>query len=294
MTAAANGWRAHFVRFADRKTAEADAAVLTPLQTAQTGKAWPGATDIGNEWSRRLYDGGFSLPPLPVAQPSVSLVFVQSRDGNTGARDPSTLGGGDLDKHLIYEGLSRVAAEAVMAGASTASGKESFFSVWRSDLVALRASLGLVRHPAQIVASKEGRLDVENSLLFNVPDVPVIVLAGAGCREKCRDAFAKRPWISVIPSELDDWPSALARVRADHGVTRMSAIGGRMTATALIDAGLVQDICLTTTGVTGGEPDTPFYTGLKPPTLELIVRKQSRSETNQILFEHLAIGSHQT
>ena len=65
-----------------------------------------------------------------------------------------------------------------------------------------------------------------------------------------------------------------------------------MTATALIDAGVVQDICLTTTGVTGGEPDTPFYTGLKPPTLELIVRKQSLSDSNQILFEHLAIGSH--
>ena len=30
---------------------------------------------------------------------------------------PSSLGGGDADKHLIYEGLSRVAADAVLAGA---------------------------------------------------------------------------------------------------------------------------------------------------------------------------------
>jgi len=49
-------------------------------------------------------------------------VFVQSRDGNTGARDPSSLGGGDTDKHLIYEGLSRVASDAVVAGAETIRG----------------------------------------------------------------------------------------------------------------------------------------------------------------------------
>ena len=286
-------WRDRFAEFAERKTAEAAKAVLSPLQTAQTGKPWPGATEIGDEWARRLYDGGFALPPLPATQPAVSLVFVQSRDGNTGARDPSRLGGGDIDKHFIYEGLSRVAADAVMAGATTAASKETFFSVWRAELVALRASLGLPRHPAQIVASKEGHIDVDNTLLFNVPDVPVVVLAGAAGREQLGAALATRPWVSIIPMDADPegWPRALARLRADHRITRISAIGGRVTATSLIDAGVVQDICLTTTGVTAGEPDTPFYTGLKPPTLELIVRKQSQPDVNQILFEHVAIGS---
>ena len=31
----------------------------------------------------------------------VNLVFVESREGNTGADDPSTLGGGETDQHLI-------------------------------------------------------------------------------------------------------------------------------------------------------------------------------------------------
>jgi hypothetical protein len=48
----------------------------------------------------------------------------QSRDGNTGAADPSTLGGGNTDLHLIYEGLSRVDADAVMAGAATVRAKD--------------------------------------------------------------------------------------------------------------------------------------------------------------------------
>jgi riboflavin biosynthesis pyrimidine reductase len=86
-----------------------------------------------------------------------------------------------------------------------------------------------------------------------------------------------------------DWRAPLARLRQDHKISRVSAIGGRRTATSLLDAGVVQDICLTTTGTTGGEPDTPFYTGPRLPTLELIVRKQSRAEPNPILFEHLAV-----
>ena len=46
-------------------------------------------------------------------------VFVQSADGNTGARNPADLGGGETDKHLIYEGLSRVDVDGVLAGAAT-------------------------------------------------------------------------------------------------------------------------------------------------------------------------------
>jgi hypothetical protein len=86
---------------------------------------------IGNDWTRRLFDGDFYRSPRGAAgRPLTSLVFVQSRDGNTVASDPTTLGGGETDQHLIYEGLSRVDADAVMAGAGTARGENTVFSVW--------------------------------------------------------------------------------------------------------------------------------------------------------------------
>ncbi len=67
-----------------------------------------------------MFDGLFYVsPPAGRDVPSANLVFVQSRDGNTVTRDPSVLGGGEADTHLIYEGLSRVAADAVLAGART-------------------------------------------------------------------------------------------------------------------------------------------------------------------------------
>jgi hypothetical protein len=59
----------------------------------------------------------------------------------------------------------------VLAGAATV-GKKVFFSVWHPEIVALRRELGLPRHPAQIVVSRRGHINLEASLLFNVPEVP--------------------------------------------------------------------------------------------------------------------------
>jgi hypothetical protein len=78
-------------------------------------------------------------------------------------------------------------------------------------------------------------------LLFNVPDVRVFVLAGAQCRERCAAGFASRPWITLLHLEPDGLSAALSRLRLEYGISRISAIGGRVTASSLLDAGVVQD-----------------------------------------------------
>src|SRR5262249_48822403 len=158
------------------RTHEAATARIESLTTAIDRSIDTDGWRIGNGWTRKHYGGDFELAPLPERLTAVSLVFVQSRDGNTVAADPSALGGGTTDKHLIYEGLSRVAADAVMAGAGSVY-RTALFSVWHPELVALRHELGLPRHPAQVVISKQGHLDFD-ALLFNVPDVPVFLAAG--------------------------------------------------------------------------------------------------------------------
>jgi hypothetical protein len=118
-----------FDEYVARKEAEAARAVLSPFVT-EVDQPPPEAMPVGNMWTRRMFDGPFYVSASPSNDPgtdlpSTSLVFVRSRDGNTGAADPSSLGGGEADKHLIYEGLSRVAADAVMAGAETVAAAES-------------------------------------------------------------------------------------------------------------------------------------------------------------------------
>lgn len=261
---------------------------VRPLTTIEDcSERWP-LIGIGNDWSREHYDGPFHVFAAPPDRPAISLVFVQTRDGNTGADNPADLGGGPTDKHLLYEGLSRVAADAVLAGASSVS-KSVFFTVNHPEMIALRLELGLPRHPAQMVMSNDGHFDLD-ARIFTTPDVPVFLLAGDRCMAKFAREIATRPWITMLRLGAD-LPAVFARLRSEHGIGRISAVGGRVTATHLVDAGLVQDIYLTTTAIDGGEPNTPWYVGKRAPKLDLIVRKREVANVSPILFEHCALRS---
>jgi riboflavin biosynthesis pyrimidine reductase len=155
-------------------------------------------------------------------------------------------------------------------------------------LIALRASLGLRRHPAQIVVSKRGSVDTD-TLLFSVPDVPVFLIAGAECIARHEPVLRARPWVRLIPMIGDDLRPAVERLRSEEGIQRVSAIGGRFTATQLVDSGLVQDIYLTTTSLEGGEPGTPWYCGTKRPQLTPITSKQWHESGSRVVFEHRLI-----
>jgi riboflavin biosynthesis pyrimidine reductase len=269
--------------FARKKVAEALRAPIPGFATA-FDRAPGDMQPIGNEWTRRLFDGPFHLTPVPPSGlPACSLVFVQSRSGNTGARDPGALGGGATDKHLIYEGLSRVAADAVLAGAETIRGGQLVFSVWHPELEILRHALGKPRHPAQIVATLRG-LPIEGSLFFNVPEIPVFVLTTASWAAEMQREFAARPWITpIVMNGPDGMRGAFEELRA-RGINRISCVGGRTLATHLIDLALVQDVYLTTSPQEGGEPGTPMYPRELPG--EVIVRKYGRAEEGGVVFEH--------
>lgn len=275
-----------FLEFARRKEQEAAAARLVPYVTV-VERPDPALSAIGNEWTRQLFDGDFYLYPAPAGdRPACSLVFVQSSDGNTGARDPSTLGGGETDKHLIYEGLSRVAADAVLAGAETIRGGKIVLSVWHPELVRLRATLDKPRHPIQIVVTAHG-FDLEREMLFNVPEIRVVLLTVSSCRSLFGNALAERPWITPIVMDHGrqlDW--AFTQLRR-LGIERLSCIGGRRLATQLIDASLVQDTYLTTAAKSGGEPETPMYAGKLEATA--IVRKAGTGPDVGVRFEHLLL-----
>jgi len=276
-----------FTEFAERKTRAAVDALIAPL-TTDVDRHPPDAVAIGSDWTRSVFDGPCYLsPPRHDAFPSTSLVFVQSKNGNTGAKNPASLGGGNADAHLIYEGLSRVAADAVLAGAETIRGGQIVFSVWHPELVKLRASLGLPRHPTQIVATLRG-LNFAG-LIFNVPEIPVMLLTVGGCTDLMTTALAERPWITpiVMPTSRD-LPYALRELRM-RGIARISCIGGRSIAGQLLDAGLVSDVYLTTAAKEGGEPDTPMYR--KPIGGELVVRKHGTREDTGVVFEHFRLTS---
>jgi riboflavin biosynthesis pyrimidine reductase len=283
---AISDWGPEFEAFCARKTADADAAAIAPLVTEREDFE-PALVAIGNDWSRAMFDGDFYASPARDDRlPATSLVFVQSRDRNTVATDPSALGGGDADKHLIYEGLSRVAADAVLGGAHTIGRGGIVLSVWRRELVALRTSLGRPRHPAQVVATING-ISLESGLLFNAPELRVFVLTVSSGFEAMRAGLTARPWITAIVMERsEDLRPAFAELRA-AGIARLSCIGGRTLAEQVIDSNLVADVYLTTSARSGGEPHTPLYS--KSLSAKEVLRKRGTGADAGVVFQHLVL-----
>ena len=279
-----------FAAFARRKEDAAAHAALERFATLVDNAKRYTLDTIGTAFTNALFDGPFYQSRLePGHLPSISLVFVQSREGNTEADDPSTLGGGETDKHVVYEGLSRVAVDGVLAGSRTIGDGGLILSVWHPALVELRHTLGKPRHPVQIVMTARGRLPIETGLTFNVPEIPVIILADEAVSKSVAERARSRPWITVVsighPSNVRN---AVLRLGKDFGIRRISAIGGRAAATALLDAGLVSDLYLTTSPITAGNPDTPMYIGTQPPPRDLVLRKQSQ---RGVVFEHFLLRS---
>lgn len=277
-------WQARFDAFAARKERAALAAELDPFAT-DIERPEPAMAAIGNEWSRRLFDGPFYATDAGGRDvPATNLVFVQSREGNTIAKTPAELGGGASDLHLVYEGLSRVHADAVLAGAETARSGAIVFSTWHPELVALRARRSLPRHPVQIIATLRG-VDFEGGMLFNLPDLRVVLLTVAPCAAIMQQALAARPWIStVVMPTANDLREGFRALR-QMGIARVSAIGGRTLAASLINASLVDDLYLTTSAISAGQAGTPLYPGRLEG--DVIVRKHGTGADQGAIFEHM-------
>ena len=86
-----------FQHFAAHKTRDAATASIERLSTVFDWRDGSGLQGIGNAWSRLHYGGDFGLMRPRRLQTAVSLVFIQTKDGNTGGPNPSAFGGGATD-----------------------------------------------------------------------------------------------------------------------------------------------------------------------------------------------------
>lgn len=281
------------VRFDDycrAKERAAVAAAFPPYKTAAIDLQLGTFRAIGNPWSRALFDGDFYRSTyVNLDIPVTNLVMVESREGNTGTDDPATLGGGLTDKHLIYEGLSRVDADAVLAGAATARADDLIFSVWHPELVALRRDLGRTRHPAQVIVSSRSALHIGTALMFQVPEIPVYLVTTSDGASSLRLQVAPRPWVQVIDGGQPlSMRTALRELRS-RGIETVSAIGGRTTARALLRERVVHDLYLTTSSKDGGEPHTPLLAA--PIDAPKVVIKTGTGPEEGVRFVHYALRS---
>jgi riboflavin biosynthesis pyrimidine reductase len=283
-------WAHRFDTFVRRKERQAREAAVEGFLTLADHSDRFTLERIGSPWTHDRFDGPFYRSSREDGR-SLSLVFVRSREGNTVAEDPGSLGGGSTDQHLVYEGLSRVDADAVLAGAGTVLGSDVLFSVWHPELVRLRAALGKPRHPTQIIVSSRRAVTVRDELIFNVADVPAILITTDEEAVAYIGSAARRPWVHVIGTGTSiDLRRALDTLAREHHLPVISCVGGRTTAAALLDAGLVQDLYLTTSPESGGEPGTSLEPALADHDRALVVRKHGRGSESGVRFDHFRLS----
>ncbi|MBC7372706.1 MAG: dihydrofolate reductase family protein [Frankiales bacterium] len=219
---------------------------------------------------RLLLPGQRQLEPddlLELYDPGEKVVlrggFVLSADGAVAADGSSRPLQTPADQ-LAYASL-RAVADAVVVGAGTARAEDYGPVRHRRAAAAWRAAHR--RAPAPLVLVTRGA-DLDPLARCFTGDVPTLVVTCAAARPS---AALRRVADVVIAGDDDvDLPALVAALHA-RGLTRLLCEGGPTLLTALLGAGLVDELCLTLSPLLIGTAPT-----LLTMTLPVPVRLQLR------------------
>lgn len=198
-----------------------------------------------------LYDPGHG--------PSVRAGFVLSVDGGV-AHDGSSRPLQTPPDEVVFHVL-RAVADAVVVGAGTARTEDYGPVRPRPAGAAWRDRQGLPAQPPMVLVSRSLDLD-PRARCFAGPTVVVTCAAADGA-----DRF---PDVVVAGDDEVDLPDAVRQL-AERGLTRLLCEGGPQLLTAMLAAGLVDELCLTSTPVLlGGAPG--LLTEQQPSPVGLALR----------------------
>ncbi|MHA3724434.1 pyrimidine reductase family protein [Leucobacter sp. HY1910] len=175
--------------------------------------------------------------------PGLRMNFVSSIDGAV-TRDGLSGGlSGAADKRLF--GLLRRVCDVVLVAAGTV--RDEGYTAMRVDQASARwrEAHGKPAHPVFAIASRSLDLDPESPIFTDAP-VPPILLTTAASAARAH-LFEGRAEVVVAANDAGDrvdGARAAAALRA-RGLTRILCEGGPTFFGALIDAGAVDELCLT-------------------------------------------------
>lgn len=190
--------------------------------------------------------------------PALRAGFVVTTDGGTAVDGGSRPLQTPADE-VVFHAL-RAVADAVVVGAGTARGEGYGPIRPRPAGAAWRRERGLADRPPLVVVTRSADLDPDDRC-FTGPAVVVTCTAS----DPRRRAALSRVADVVVAGERDvDLPAALAELHA-RGLRRLLCEGGPSLLTALLTAGLVDELCLTLTPLLLGRAPTLLTAALRTP-----------------------------
>src|ERR1700737_1154829 len=216
---------------------------------------------------RAIYDGHFYAPlPSTPDRPYGTVVFASTLNGKVTFAEPKDIQATFTD-YYFYRELSKVFADAVIAGAETVRGdpsQERFtLSMYDPELIAFRTRvLQKPRHPLQVVITGSGNIATEKEYIFSVPEFKVLVFTTTrGQAALNAHRFDNENVRIVSMGERVEFRTIPEILRSEYAVERMLVIGGASVATQFIDAGVIDEMFSTSANTLGDGNARTFYEG---------------------------------
>jgi len=171
----------------------------------------------------------------------VRMNFVESADGAVTLGGRSGALGGETDRALM--GVLRAMADVVVVGAGTVRAEGYGGVAVGADDVAWRRERGLEDQPGLAVVSRSLDLEPGDAVFSKAVRRPVLVTTDAAHRARGR---LFEPVADVLPcgeGAVDLW--AMLDAFAARGWTQVLCEGGPHLFGSLLEAGLVDEVCVT-------------------------------------------------
>ncbi|MGA1838695.1 pyrimidine reductase family protein [Herbiconiux sp. 11R-BC] len=264
----------------------------TQTDTAAAGAAAPAEiVELFPEPSRPLSPDELLARYAPPrrSEPWLRVNFIQSVDGSATVDGLSGGLGGPADK-AVFDTLRGV-ADVVLVGAGTARAEGYGALTVGERFVRWRRASGLPEHPAMALVS--GRLDLDPaSALFAEAPVRPLVFTVASAPADARARLAEVATVIDAGAERVD-PSTVLRELAGRGLAQVLCEGGPSLFGELTAAGLVDELCLTTSPMLEGGSGRRIVSapgeGSSPRDLELGLLLRSGS---MLLARWVRPGAH--
>jgi riboflavin-specific deaminase-like protein len=173
--------------------------------------------------------------------PRVRMNFVSSADGAVTLEGRSGPLGGETDRAVMR--VLRAMADVVMVGAGTVRVEEYGGIGGEDEDAAWRRAHGLSPVPRPAVVSRSLRLDPRHPFFVRAEARPLVITCAAAPAEQ-RDALAEVADVLECGDESVDLGDALGAL-AHRGLTQVLCEGGPHLFGSLLDAGLVDEVCVT-------------------------------------------------
>jgi riboflavin-specific deaminase-like protein len=194
--------------------------------------------------------------------------MVASVDGHATDQTGVTEGLGDEGDQELFRSL-RALADGILVGAETVRAEGYGPHRLRKDLAEMRRRDGRPEPAALIVVSRSLALD-PHAPIFTEAKSPTIVLTCASAPAERKAHLASATPVIVTGDESVDFSSAFEQLAERFGITHVLCEGGPTLNRALLQTGLVDELCLTISPVVTGAPAISIVRAPAPPAdLEL-------------------------